>query len=53
MIAVVRIGLDGMKMDGTNGSQLWDTAFAVTAMLEVGANSFAFLFDNIKFVMKK
>ncbi|KAK7456563.1 hypothetical protein BaRGS_00039317 [Batillaria attramentaria] len=33
------IGLDGMKMCGTNGSQLWDTAFAVTAMLEANAGS--------------
>ncbi|XP_076460564.1 lanosterol synthase-like isoform X2 [Babylonia areolata] len=31
------MGLDGMKMCGTNGSQLWDTAFAVTAMIEAGA----------------
>ena len=29
------IGLDGMKMQGTNGSQLWDTAFATQAFLEV------------------
>ncbi|XP_068090221.1 lanosterol synthase [Hyperolius riggenbachi] len=32
------IGLDGMKMQGTNGSQLWDTAFAVQAYLEAGAH---------------
>ncbi|XP_071477715.1 lanosterol synthase-like [Diadema antillarum] len=32
------IGLDGMKMQGTNGSQLWDTAFAVQAFLEAGAH---------------
>uniref|UniRef100_A0AAY4BJ47 Terpene cyclase/mutase family member n=2 Tax=Denticeps clupeoides TaxID=299321 RepID=A0AAY4BJ47_9TELE len=31
------LGLDGMKMQGTNGSQLWDTAFAVQAFLEAGA----------------
>ncbi|XP_022083175.1 lanosterol synthase-like [Acanthaster planci] len=31
------IGLDGMKMQGTNGSQLWDTAFAAQAFLEAGA----------------
>ncbi|XP_075870113.1 lanosterol synthase [Nelusetta ayraudi] len=31
------IGLDGMKMQGTNGSQLWDTCFAVQAFLEAGA----------------
>ncbi|XP_071803611.1 lanosterol synthase-like [Asterias amurensis] len=31
------IGLDGMKMQGTNGSQLWDTAFAAQAFLEGGA----------------
>nr|XP_006636690.2 PREDICTED: lanosterol synthase [Lepisosteus oculatus] len=31
------MGLDGMKMQGTNGSQLWDTAFAVQAFLEAGA----------------
>uniref|UniRef100_A0A8C7Y8Q0 Lanosterol synthase (2,3-oxidosqualene-lanosterol cyclase) n=1 Tax=Oryzias sinensis TaxID=183150 RepID=A0A8C7Y8Q0_9TELE len=29
------LGLDGMKMQGTNGSQLWDTCFAVQAFLEV------------------
>ncbi|XP_064648227.1 lanosterol synthase-like [Lineus longissimus] len=28
------IGLDGMKMTGTNGSQLWDTAFVVQAFIE-------------------
>uniref|UniRef100_A0A673YQG4 Terpene cyclase/mutase family member n=1 Tax=Salmo trutta TaxID=8032 RepID=A0A673YQG4_SALTR len=28
------LGLDGMKMQGTNGSQLWDTAFAAQAFLE-------------------
>ncbi|XP_063789338.1 lanosterol synthase [Pseudophryne corroboree] len=32
------LGLDGMKMQGTNGSQLWDTAFAVQAFLEAGAH---------------
>ncbi|XP_042162563.1 lanosterol synthase [Oncorhynchus tshawytscha] len=31
------LGLDGMKMQGTNGSQLWDTAFAAQAFLEAGA----------------
>ncbi|XP_055874418.1 lanosterol synthase-like isoform X1 [Biomphalaria glabrata] len=31
------LGLDGMKMTGTNGSQLWDTAFAAHAYLEAGA----------------
>lgn len=28
------LGKDGMKMSGTNGSQLWDTAFALQALLE-------------------
>ncbi|XP_043916484.1 lanosterol synthase isoform X1 [Protopterus annectens] len=32
------LGLDGMKMQGTNGSQLWDTAFAVQAYLEAEAH---------------
>ncbi|XP_003215262.2 lanosterol synthase [Anolis carolinensis] len=32
------LGLDGLKMQGTNGSQLWDTAFAVQAFLEAGAH---------------
>ncbi|XP_074045989.1 lanosterol synthase isoform X2 [Macrotis lagotis] len=32
------MGLDGMKMQGTNGSQLWDTAFAIQAFLEAGAH---------------
>ena len=27
---------DGMMMNGTNGSQLWDTAFAVQALIESG-----------------
>ncbi|XP_060088070.1 lanosterol synthase [Heteronotia binoei] len=31
------LGLDGLKMQGTNGSQVWDTAFAVQAFLEAGA----------------
>ena len=29
-------GTDGMKMQGYNGSQLWDTAFAMLAILESG-----------------
>ncbi|XP_067118119.1 lanosterol synthase isoform X3 [Osmerus mordax] len=33
------LGLDGMKMQGTNGSQLWDTTFAVQAFLEAGAQN--------------
>ncbi|XP_074857495.1 lanosterol synthase isoform X2 [Carettochelys insculpta] len=33
------LGLDGLKMQGTNGSQLWDTAFAIQAFLEAGAHS--------------
>ncbi|XP_023670613.1 lanosterol synthase [Paramormyrops kingsleyae] len=31
------LGLDGLKMQGTNGSQLWDTAFAAQAFLEARA----------------
>lgn len=31
------IGLDGMKMQGTNGTQVWDTSFAIMAMIEAGA----------------
>jgi lanosterol synthase len=37
---MLRVGMiiygaeDGMKMNGYNGSQLWDTAFATRAMLE-------------------
>uniref|UniRef100_A0A8D1LY59 Terpene cyclase/mutase family member n=1 Tax=Sus scrofa TaxID=9823 RepID=A0A8D1LY59_PIG len=31
------LGIDGMKMQGTNGSQIWDTAFAIQALLEAGA----------------
>lgn len=27
---------DGMKMQGYNGSQLWDTAFAVQAIIDTG-----------------
>ncbi|XP_070566081.1 lanosterol synthase-like [Ptychodera flava] len=32
------LGLDGMKMNGTNGSQLWDTAFAIQAFMEANAH---------------
>ena len=28
------MGVDGMKMNATNGSQLWDTSFAVQAIIE-------------------
>eukprot|EP00800_Vazella_pourtalesii_P017683 TRINITY_DN5494_c0_g1_i13.p1 TRINITY_DN5494_c0_g1~~TRINITY_DN5494_c0_g1_i13.p1 ORF type:complete len:384 (-),score=57.89 TRINITY_DN5494_c0_g1_i13:419-1570(-) len=28
------LGTDGLKMQGTNGSQLWDTSFAVQALVE-------------------
>lgn len=31
---------DGMKMNGYNGSQLWDTAFALQAMTEAGMEKF-------------
>eukprot|EP01132_Coremiostelium_polycephalum_P005557 gene5557-6920_t len=30
------LGHDGMKMQGYNGSQLWDTAFTIQAMVETG-----------------
>lgn len=33
------LGLDGMKMTGTNGSQLWDTAFVVQALIECSAEN--------------
>uniref|UniRef100_A0A8C5B351 Terpene cyclase/mutase family member n=1 Tax=Gadus morhua TaxID=8049 RepID=A0A8C5B351_GADMO len=36
------LGLDGMKMQGTNGSQLWDTCFAVQAYLETFQCTMAF-----------
>ncbi|XP_003798191.1 lanosterol synthase isoform X1 [Otolemur garnettii] len=32
------LGLDGMKMQGTNGSQIWDTSFAIQALLEAGGH---------------
>ncbi|XP_023396782.1 lanosterol synthase isoform X3 [Loxodonta africana] len=32
------LGLDGMKMQGTNGSQVWDTSFAIQAFLEADAH---------------
>ncbi|XP_063934662.1 lanosterol synthase-like isoform X2 [Zophobas morio] len=32
------MGTDGMKMNGTNGSQLWDTAFMVQALMENSKN---------------
>ena len=31
------LGADGMRMNGTNGSQLWDTTFVVQAFIEGGA----------------
>lgn len=30
------MGKEGMMMNGTNGSQLWDTSFAMQAMVECG-----------------
>lgn len=42
------IGLDGMKMQGTNGSQLWDTCFAVQAFLEAGAQDEPTLTECLK-----
>lgn len=30
------MGHDGLKMNGTNGSQLWDTSFMVQALIESG-----------------
>ncbi|XP_028663091.1 lanosterol synthase isoform X1 [Erpetoichthys calabaricus] len=42
------MGLDGMKMQGTNGSQLWDTAFAVQAFLEAGAQDKSEFVDTLK-----
>lgn len=32
------MGRDGVNMQGTNGTQVWDVSFAVMAMLECGAN---------------
>ncbi|XP_062504233.1 lanosterol synthase-like isoform X2 [Corticium candelabrum] len=32
------MGTDGMKMQGTNGSQVWDAAFAVQALLTAGVH---------------
>ncbi|XP_062948610.1 lanosterol synthase isoform X2 [Cynocephalus volans] len=32
------LGIDGMKMQGTNGSQIWDTSFTIQALLEAGAH---------------
>lgn len=42
------IGLDGMKMQGTNGSQLWDTCFTVQAFLEAGAQDEPALTECLK-----
>ncbi|XP_059823406.1 lanosterol synthase isoform X2 [Hypanus sabinus] len=42
------LGLDGLKMQGTNGSQLWDTAFAVQAFLEAGAQNIPAFTDCLK-----
>ncbi|XP_034042756.1 lanosterol synthase isoform X2 [Thalassophryne amazonica] len=42
------LGLDGMKMQGTNGSQLWDTCFAVQAFLEAGAQNNSRLAESLQ-----
>uniref|UniRef100_H3DE43 Terpene cyclase/mutase family member n=1 Tax=Tetraodon nigroviridis TaxID=99883 RepID=H3DE43_TETNG len=42
------LGLDGMKMQGTNGSQLWDTCFAVQAFLEAGAQNIPHLAERLR-----
>jgi lanosterol synthase len=42
------IGVDGMKMQGTNGSQLWDAAFAMQALLAGGAGSIPELQGHLK-----
>uniref|UniRef100_A0A1A7YMY8 Lanosterol synthase (2,3-oxidosqualene-lanosterol cyclase) n=1 Tax=Iconisemion striatum TaxID=60296 RepID=A0A1A7YMY8_9TELE len=41
------LGLDGLKMQGTNGSQLWDTCFAVQAFLEAGAQNDSKLVESL------
>eukprot|EP00053_Salpingoeca_punica_P023596 m.10868 g.10868 ORF g.10868 m.10868 type:complete len:730 (-) comp5338_c1_seq1:40-2229(-) len=41
------MGRDGMKMNGTNGSQLWDTSFMVQALIESGMK------DEFKDVFRK
>uniref|UniRef100_A0A8C5FCU7 Terpene cyclase/mutase family member n=1 Tax=Gadus morhua TaxID=8049 RepID=A0A8C5FCU7_GADMO len=41
------LGLDGMKMQGTNGSQLWDTCFAVQAYLETFQCTVAFSLPHL------
>uniref|UniRef100_A0AAY5JX84 Terpene cyclase/mutase family member n=1 Tax=Esox lucius TaxID=8010 RepID=A0AAY5JX84_ESOLU len=46
------LGMDGMKMQGTNGSQLWDTAFAVQAFLEAGAQDNPMLEECLKHAHK-
>uniref|UniRef100_A0A3Q3EHI3 Terpene cyclase/mutase family member n=1 Tax=Kryptolebias marmoratus TaxID=37003 RepID=A0A3Q3EHI3_KRYMA len=33
------MGLDGMKMQSTNGCQLWETSFIIQAFLEAGAQN--------------
>ena len=33
---LIRVSKEGMMMNGTNGSQLWDTTFIVQAMVESG-----------------
>ncbi len=36
LLCVFVQGRDGMKMNGTNGSQLWDAAFMVQGLIESG-----------------
>nr|XP_006825099.1 PREDICTED: lanosterol synthase-like [Saccoglossus kowalevskii] len=42
------LGLDGMKMNGTNGSQLWDTAFVVQAFIEAEAHKNTMFNDTLE-----
>ncbi|XP_064402287.1 lanosterol synthase-like isoform X2 [Halichondria panicea] len=46
------IGLDGMKMQGTNGSQLWDSAFATQAFIEASAYEDDDFSENMKAVFR-
>ena len=43
-------GRDGMKMNGTNGSQLWDAAFMVQGLIDLVQKGFFQQAKNIVFV---
>ncbi|KAI9145366.1 terpene synthase [Paraphysoderma sedebokerense] len=46
------LGREGMMMNGTNGVQLWDTAFAVQAVLEAGFATDPEIYPSMKMALE-